>query len=1188
MGWLSHVILWICFTGIYFQTVHTYPEQDSVKQNTVQAPVQSSQEGNTSRSSAYQSNQQQDVGELNQDQSTPEQESEQSPNQSNTQQEPGQNQNESNTETDGQNLDQNNSLQRPNEQNTNQNNPQKSNEKPSDQSNPQPKSEGRRSRLKAPNQEFIQAPEKNSLKQEPKQIRNQSDTEHFQPFLSPDESNLEPDGQNTTQNNPQPKSEGRSSRLRAPNEEFIQAPEKNSLKHEPKQIRNQSDTEHFQPFLSPDESNLEPDGQNTTQNNPQPKSEGRSSRLRTPNEEFIQAPEKNSLKQEPKQIRNQSDTEHFQPFLSPDESDVKPEEQSVPQQQSHREHPNQSDEPHNLILPHLEPNGQYPPQRSIVNNSNDPLGFNDIGDKFAKIFVKSVIDNPKFGKGADTDFTETTFALTNAINLLRSAHNAPKEQKRTIMIAFAATISELIVIECRDRLTIEEKVSIIINALKKAYMETTGYIDYTLLREITYLVIIFLGESKTRPEIDIRSLYPGFPGLVFLPRRFQPRFTFDPALIRYIYGFPENFEFNIPKNRSFPDEDVPGQNYTVYFPFLEKFLEEVENYFPLYPYERMSERAYKYLFPELYRLSPLERRKQYLYGYGKYGFEPGTNPYEFVLHRHPGKKKGHYNLRHHIKRVKRPHNKTGNPEYIYVTSSEEKTTPEMVTKVVTDSSGGTTKINVPVKTTTPYGSEKTTPEMVTKIVTDSSGGTTKINVPVKTTTPYGSENTTPIEELETTYTPGYAPTGISSGTTPPLNAQTTEDTRTTEPLFGKNPPDSFEIFVDPKRDPNDKEFLRIYIPFRNIHRVLHITFDEFIHFIRIHFGQNFTITRNHNGQYRIHVIRHRRTTPEMVTKVVTDSSGGTTKINVPVKTTTPNTSQFSSQTTPGISAGTAKESSTPRDHRRTTTSETNEKGQELSTQSSQNMLTVTPTSTPNRNITKPPRFNTTNYERTTTHGEKKNTTPEDGSKTTFTPGYAPTGISSSTTPALNAQNTEATRTTEPLFGKNPPDSFEIFVDPKRDPDDKQFLRIYIPFRNIHRVLHITLDEFIHFIRIHFGHNYTINKTHNGQYRIHVIRHRRTTPEMVTKIVTDSSGGTTKINVPVKTTTPYGSEKTTPEMMTEIVTDSSGRTTRIHVPVKTTTPYTGERTTPEMVTKVVTDSSGGTTRLMYKTNCPVCF
>ncbi|GFS66770.1 hypothetical protein TNIN_333731 [Trichonephila inaurata madagascariensis] len=52
--------------------------------------------------------------------------------------------------------------------------------------------------------------------------------------------------------------------------------------------------------------------------------------------------------------------------------------------------------------------------------------------------------------------------------------------------------------------------------------------------------------------------------------------------------------------------------------------------------------------------------------------------------------------------------------------------------------------------------------------------------------------------------------------------------------------------------------------------------------------------------------------------------------------------------------------------------------------------------------------------------------------------------------------------------------------------------------------------------------------------------------MVTEIVTDSSGRTTKINVPLKVSTPVNTESTT-RNDDEIVTDSSGRTTKINVP-----------------------------------------
>ncbi|GFS66764.1 hypothetical protein TNIN_333701 [Trichonephila inaurata madagascariensis] len=49
--------------------------------------------------------------------------------------------------------------------------------------------------------------------------------------------------------------------------------------------------------------------------------------------------------------------------------------------------------------------------------------------------------------------------------------------------------------------------------------------------------------------------------------------------------------------------------------------------------------------------------------------------------------------------------------------------------------------------------------------------------------------------------------------------------------------------------------------------------------------------------------------------------------------------------------------------------------------------------------------------------------------------------------------------------------------------------------------------------------------------------------MVTEIVTDSSGRTTKINVPLKISTPVSTESTTPEMMTEKSDRFAGRKTK---------------------------------------------
>ncbi|KAF8767566.1 hypothetical protein HNY73_020504 [Argiope bruennichi] len=387
-----------------------------------------------------------------------------------------------------------------------------------------------------------------------------------------------------------------------------------------------------------------------------------------------------------------------------------------------------------------QPGQHYPQQNDNGQNSddyeNDPLGFNELGDQFANIFVQNILNNPHFGKGADTDFSEVTYALTDAINLLRQAHHALPEQKRTIMIAFAATIAELIVIECRDTLSIFQKVEIVTNALKTAYEQTTGRINYPLINEVTFLVIIFLEETSQKPPVDVHELFPGFPGLIFLPKTFQPKFTYDPRLISYIYGQPDDFTFDIPTKNGIPQEKVPGQNYTVYFPFLRRFIEEVENIYPLYPYHTMPESEYQLLFPQLYRLKPRN------YNYTIY--RRGSNPYE-VLHRHPGKKIRREVEHKHHRRIKHRHHRPGEPSSesssIYIPIEEEKTTP---------ATGTTT------------GSGLTIPGIGT--------------APGTSTTPIKGEKTT---------TPGI-------GTTPGESQETTGPETGTTPVFGKRTPTSGE------------------------------------------------------------------------------------------------------------------------------------------------------------------------------------------------------------------------------------------------------------------------------------------------------------------------------------------------------------------------------------------------------------
>ncbi|CAL1268578.1 unnamed protein product [Larinioides sclopetarius] len=420
---------------------------------------------------------------------------------------------------------------------------------------------------------------------------------------------------------------------------------------------------------NPDQSYPQQNGNNQgsenepSQNYPQQNGNG-------PDESYPQQNDNRPRQNSPQQNGNQPDEDYPQQNSNkpgqnyPQQSDNSP-DQSYPQQNSNgpnlenepgQNSPQQNGNKPGLSEPQQNSNGpdQNNPQHNgsrqgLKDDPNDPLGFNELGDKFVKIFIQNVVENPNFGKGADTDFTEVTYALKDAMNLLRQAHHAPPEQKRTIMIAFSATIAELIVIECRDDLAVFEKVRIVTNALKTAYIQTTGRINYPLINEVTFLVIIFLEETSQKPPKNIHQMFPGFPGLIFLPRTFQPRFTYDPRLISYIYGYPEDFISNIPTKHGIPQEEVPGQNYTIYFPFLRRFIEEFESIYPLYPYHRMPQSEYELLFPELYRLKPQK--------YNFTIFRPGTNPYK-VIHKHIRK------VRHkHYRKVRNPHYRPGEPKY---------------------------------------------------------------------------------------------------------------------------------------------------------------------------------------------------------------------------------------------------------------------------------------------------------------------------------------------------------------------------------------------------------------------------------------------------------------------------------------------------------------------------------------------
>ncbi|GFY35496.1 uncharacterized protein TNCV_195991 [Trichonephila clavipes] len=444
----------------------------------------------------------------------------------------------------------------------------------------------------------------------------------------------------------------------------------------------------------------------------------------------------------------------------------------------------------------------------------------------------------------------------------------------------------------------------------------------------------------------------------------------------------------------------------------------------------------------------------------------------------------------------------------------------MVTEIVTDSSGRTTKINVPVKVSSPVTSESTTPEMMTKIVTDSSGRTTKINVPVKTTR-NPLTGTTMMTEIVTD----------SSGRTTKINVPV----KVSSPVTSESttPEMMTKIVTD-----SSGRTTKINVPLKTTRNPLTVT-TMMTEIVTDSSGRTTKI----NIPVKISTpVNSKSTTSETMTELVTDSSGRITEINVPVKMT----SNRSERTTPEMMT-------------------------EIVTDSSGKSIKVTEpvrTTLPFPGKSSAFSIRTPNDRKTS-----QQITTASSFDNTFTQGYTSTSESLGITPELNVK-TPVDKHSTVKESKISKDLFDLYVKPSRYPNGEEFLRIYNPFSNIHRVLHISFEELLHILREYFGPSISYSRTSNGEIKIHVQR-SRTNPSLFVKgpagqiiriieelhestpsVVTDSNGEIIRIivpfeNLPENVTSPEGDRielvRESREKTPGLVTGKNGRIIRVILP-----------------------------------------
>ncbi|KFM73910.1 hypothetical protein X975_01894, partial [Stegodyphus mimosarum] len=130
--------------------------------------------------------------------------------------------------------------------------------------------------------------------------------------------------------------------------------------------------------------------------------------------------------------------------------------------------------------------------RGIQTN---PFANHDTATAFVHSFVRYVSSSEAFGNQGNEDFEEILETLLTAMQ--QSTYNKKESSARikTMTMAFASSIAELIVVEDSQEDELDIKTKIITDALEYAFSEVMGNVDIHFIEEIKILVKIFAEEQ---------------------------------------------------------------------------------------------------------------------------------------------------------------------------------------------------------------------------------------------------------------------------------------------------------------------------------------------------------------------------------------------------------------------------------------------------------------------------------------------------------------------------------------------------------------------------------------------------------------------------------------------------------------------------------------------------------------------
>ncbi|XP_035216374.1 uncharacterized protein LOC118189811 [Stegodyphus dumicola] len=131
------------------------------------------------------------------------------------------------------------------------------------------------------------------------------------------------------------------------------------------------------------------------------------------------------------------------------------------------------------------------------NRVKNPLLDPSKANGFINSFLRYLIQSGAFAAKQEQDIADVIDTLQQAMSSTQSSKRGSAAKSQAMTLAFASVIADLVVIDDENGqgVSIEQKKSVIKQALEKAFMETQGSIDHSFIHEIENLIKVFEEEN---------------------------------------------------------------------------------------------------------------------------------------------------------------------------------------------------------------------------------------------------------------------------------------------------------------------------------------------------------------------------------------------------------------------------------------------------------------------------------------------------------------------------------------------------------------------------------------------------------------------------------------------------------------------------------------------------------------------